>query len=501
MGKTEPTMFELEAIEILDQRPVRVLLSLTFLAALTFVAHLFPVNAITVGFAYLLLVLIVASTWGFIEACILSISATLTFNFFFFPPVGTFNIAETQNWVALFTFLTTSLIASRLSTKAKRRALDAIERQQDIERLYTFSRTILLIDNSESFSAQLIQKLADIFQLNMAMLYDRRANAFYRAGPFETKGLESQLLKVANEGATLGDETCMFAAIRLGLEPIAALAIQGSRITDSVLQGIANLVAIGLEKARAQELANEIEATRRSERLRTSLIDALAHEFKTPLTSIRGTTTLLLDTPDQPKENRMELLKIADEEAQHLSNLIDDTVAMARLDAGSIKINPELLDIFEVIEDVQTSLKVELQGRSLEIYRGNEVGCGTFDGHLLKLAIKQLIDNALKYSTPGTPLKIRVEQKKEAIRLEVTNAGKEIPIQEQIRIFERFYRSPSVQNRIPGSGLGLSIAQSIARAHGGDLTVSSISGETTFQLVLPVDYKGEYLERGSNSRN
>jgi two-component system sensor histidine kinase KdpD len=241
----------------LNQHPIRILLSLSCLGALTFLAHLFPVNAITVGCAYLLLVLIVASTWGFIEAFILSITATLTFNFFFFPPVGTFNIAETQNWVALSTFLTTSLIASRLSTKAKRRALDAIERQKDIERLYAFSRTILLIDNSENFSAQLILKLAEIFQLDLAMLYDRRANAFFRAGPSEAKGLESKLRKAAIESAAISDETCMFTAIRLGLEPIAALAIQGSRITDSVLQGIANLVAIGLEKARAQELANE----------------------------------------------------------------------------------------------------------------------------------------------------------------------------------------------------------------------------------------------------
>ena len=130
-------------------------------------------------------------------------------------------------------------------------------------------------------------------------------------------------------------------AIHLGSEPIASLAVQGARMPDSVLQGIANLVAIGLERARAQDLAHQIEAARQSERLRTTLIDAMAHEFKTPLTSIKAATTSLLDDPDQPPESRMELLKIADEEAEHLKNLIDDTVEMAQLDTAHIKIQPE----------------------------------------------------------------------------------------------------------------------------------------------------------------
>jgi two-component system, OmpR family, sensor histidine kinase KdpD len=481
------------------RRAVRIIVSLTGLAALTLAAHAIPVNATTAGFAYLLLVLVVASTWGVIEAFILSIATTLAFNLFFLPPVGTFNIAEAQNWVALFTFLTTSLIASRLSTKAKRRALDAIERQQDIERLYTFSRAILLIDSSESFPAQLIQKLADIFQLSLAVLYDRRADAFYRAGPLEVEdaGIEKQLRETVLQGTTsVVEGGCTFTAIRLGAEPIASLAIHGVQFADSVLQGIGNLVAIGLERARAQDLAHEIEATRRSEHFRTTLIDAMAHEFKTPLTSIKATTTALLDAPDQALEARMELLRIADEEAQHLGYLIDDTVAMARLDAGHIKVNPEIVDIVEIIEEIRVSLKAELQGRSLEIIRETDMSTGVYDRRLIKLAIKQLVENAVKYSPASTPLKIQLRNDGELMGIDVTDFGKGISMQEQNRIFERFYRSPSVQDQIPGSGLGLSIAKSIARAHGGDLTVLSRPGETTFRLILPMEYKGDNRERG-----
>ena len=129
--------------------------------------------------------LILASLCGFVEASLASIAATLTFDFFFLPPVRRFTIADPQNWVALFSFLTTGLIASQLSGEVKRRALDAVERQQDLGRLYTFSRSILLIDNAEPCPKQLVQKLADIFELSAAVLYERRAEESYHAGPLD----------------------------------------------------------------------------------------------------------------------------------------------------------------------------------------------------------------------------------------------------------------------------------------------------------------------------
>jgi two-component system sensor histidine kinase KdpD len=466
-----------------------VLLSLAGLTILTFVAHrLFHVNATTAGFIYLLLVLIVASLWGFIEAALLSVAATLTFNYFFFPPVGTFSIADSHNWVALLSFLGTSLIASRLSTEAKQRALDAIHRQQDIERLYTFSRAILLIGNSEPFGMQLIRKLADIFCLNAAALYDRQTGEIYRAGSSDADTMDDQLRDIALHGIASSSSPagCILTAVRLGSEPIASLAIQGAQMPDSVLQGIANLVAIGLERARAQDLGRQVEAARQSEQLRTTLLDALAHEFKTPLTSIKAATTALLADPDQPPESRMELLSIADEEAEHLRGLIDDTIALARLDTAHIEINPDICDIVDIMREVMHSLRTELEGRSVVVSGEDQIPEIALDRKLIKLAIKQLLDNAAKYSPAGSPLEIQLRQTKGSIHVEVTDHGKGIPREEQARIFERFFRSPSVLHQVPGSGLGLSIAHSIARAHQGDLTVTSHPGRTSFHLTLPI---------------
>lgn len=478
----------------MGRRAVRLLVSLAGVAFVTFVGYrLLPVNATTQGFAYLLLVLIIASVWGFFEASLASIAATLTFNFFFFEPIGTFTIDDPRNWVALFSFLVTSLIASRLSTEAKWRALDAIARRQDLERLYTFSRAILLIDNSEPFPKQLMQKLAEVFELTAAVLYERRTEALYRAGPSDFEGLEDQLRDAALQGTSFADtpHNRVITAVRLGAEPIASLAMQGAQMPDSVLQGIANLVAIGLERARAQDLASQIEAARQSEKLRTTLIDAMAHEFKTPLTSVMAATTSLLANPDQPPASRMELVRIADEEAKRLKELIDDSLELARLDTANIHVHRELSDIGGIVREVIAAMQSEIDNRPLEVGCDEHRCVTAVDQRLVKLAIKQLVDNALKYSPPDTPLKIQVHDGSGIITVAVTDHGEGIPAQEQSRIFERLYRSPSVQQQIVGSGLGLSIARDIVRAHHGDLTVTSRPGETTFRLTLPVEQNGE----------
>ena len=449
-------------------------------------------NATTVGFAYLLLVLVIATVWGFPEACAASVAATLTFNRFFFPPVGTFTIADPQNWVALFSFLATSLIASRLSTEAKRRALDAVARQQDLERLYTFSRAILLIDKTDPFPNQLVRKLAEIFELSAAVLYDRRTETFYRAGPAEFEGLDDQLRDAALQGTAFADaqHRRTITAVRLGSEPIAGLALEAEQMPDSVLQGISNLIAIGLERARAQELESQVEAAKQSEKLRTTLLDAMAHEFKTPLTSVLAATSALLDSPDQPSESRQELLKIADEEGRHLKELIEDTVEMGRLDTPEIRLEAEPADVGDLVREVLASMQTGIDNRPVQLICGERPPFASVDRRLVKLAIRQLLDNALKYSLPERPVVVEVLDGSGTITVAVTDHGEGIPGPEQSRIFERLYRSPSVERRIPGSGLGLSIALNIARAHHGDLTVASRPGETTFRLTLPVSREG-----------
>jgi two-component system, OmpR family, sensor histidine kinase KdpD len=472
----------------LVQRTLRLVACFSAVGLVTFVAfRVIPVNATTVGFAYMLLVLIVASTWGFFEASLTSIAATLLFNLCFLEPIGKLTIADPKNWVALFTFLASSLIASRLSTKARQRALDVIQRQQDVERLYSLSRAILLTSRDAPFPKQLVHQLADIFQLSAAVLYDRRAREFYRAGPSDFQGLDDQLRDAALNGTSFsGEGGRLITAVRLGSEPIASLAVQGTHMPDSIVQGIANLVAIGLERARAQELAHDVEAAQRSEQLRTVLIDAMAHEFKTPLTLIKGATTSVLAGQDHLSDSTREQLTIADEEADHLRDLLDNAIVMARLDTSNIDVHLEYSDVQEIVREVVASMHLEIEDRPLDISADAQLPLIPVDRRLLKLALKQLVDNAVKYSPPDSPISIGIHASESAVSIEVTDRGGGITGEDQQRIFERFYRGRSVSNQIPGYGLGLNIASSIMRAHHGDLTVTSEPGATTFRMTLPL---------------
>src|SRR5262249_7043323 len=158
------------------------------------------------------------------------------------------------------------------------------------------------------------------------------------------------------------------------------------------------------------------------------------------------------------------------EEADRLKDLIDNALELARLDEAHLDVHAELSDLGEAARETINSMHSSIDGRSVTFTSDPHAPPATFDRRLIKLAIKQIIDNALKYSPPETPVEVRVGVGSEdAVLLEITDHGKGIPTQEQPRIFQRFYRSPATEKQIPGSGLGLSIAHRILQAHGGDL--------------------------------
>src|SRR5262249_27710960 len=152
-----------------------------------------------------------------------------------------------------------------------------------------------------------------------------------------------------------------------------------------------------------------------------------------------------------------------------------------------IDLDLEISDFEAAIREVIASMKSKIGDRQLEFKSGGSIPALAFDRRLLKLAVKQILDNAVKYSPAGSAVLIQAFRDDGTVALEIMDRGKGISPQEQAQIFQRFYRSPSVQDQIPGSGLGLSIAHRIVHAHGGDLTVRSHPGETTFRLTLPVE--------------
>jgi len=469
---------------------LRLVFALILVGGITFVfARVIRVNATSAGFFYLVAILMIATAWGLAESTVASVVAMLCFNYFFLPPLGTLTVADPENWVALFVFLVTALTASQLSARLKRQTREALDRQQELERLYALSRAIQLIDATQPIAKQIAHQIAHTFECPALALYDRKSGEIYFSGPESFTGIEARLRESAIQSTVQRDdaEKILVAPIRLGREPIGSLAVRDVFLSEAALQSLLNLVAVGLERQRAQEAVNQAQVVQESEQLKSTLLDAIAHEFKTPLTSIKAITTDLLSSSEEVNPQRLHgLLAIVDEGADRLSRLVTEAIQLARIEGGKFQLNREVHFPSSLLSAAVRQTKSLTDGRELKIEAADDLPLVLVDADLIQMVIAQLIDNAVKYSPPGSPILMGATAGEAGVIVHVTDRGPGIPEDEQSRIFDRFYRGSREQN-LKGSGMGLAIAREIIRAHGQEIWVSSTPGSgSDFCFSLPI---------------
>lgn len=473
---------------------LRVGAALALIAATTFVLlHLVPVNPTTAGFVYLVAILFIATKGGLVESTVASVVAMVCFNFFFLPPVGTLTIADPQNWIALFAFLATSLTASQLSAHAKRRALEAEERRGEVERLYALSRGLLLVDSSQSIAKQIIHQIKLTCEFPGVALYVRATGELHRAD-LSTPDVELKLHESAVRSAVLKDEATglMITPIRLGGEPIGSLALTGGSFSDAALHSLLNLVAIALERANSQKAVTQAEVARRSEELKSTLLDAIAHEFKTPLTSIKAVTTdLLSGAPGTLEPHQHELISIVDDSTDRLSKLVTDAIQLARIEGGTFRLNLGIHFPSSLVNAALRQMKSLTDERKIEVLVPEGLPPVRVDAELIQVVLTHLLDNSLKYSPPGNPITIGARLADGKVILYLADQGQGISEEEQKQIFEKFYRGKN-ERHMQGTGMGLAIAREILRAHGEDITLSSSPGSgSEFSFGLPIVSGGD----------
>jgi len=447
------------------------------------------VNNTTVALTLLLAILGISTWWGLLEAAVASLVAVLGFNYYFLPPVGALTVQDPQNWVALIAFLVTAVTASQLSVRAKRRTQEAVERRREVEGLYALSQTLLLSGSARTASQDLVSRVVKILGVGTAAFHTRSGGETFRWGPGNPL-ISDERLQAEREEA-LFDAANGFAIIpvRLGGQALGNLGLAGPLPSEAVLNAVAYLVAIGIERARALEEASHAEAARKSEVLKSALLDALAHDFRTPLTSVKAAVTSLLGR-DRPAEDR-ELLTIINEEADRLNRLVAEILEMVRIEAGKLHPEKHPHDVAEMIHSALAELEPALCDRPVEVRLQNDLPQAEVDFDFVQQVLKQLLDNALKYSPPRSPLTVSARAGEGRIVISVADRGSGIPEAEQMRIFDKFFRAREHRFRVPGTGMGLAIAKGIVEAHGGKIWVTSEPGQgSVFSFSLPV-YRGE----------
>jgi two-component system sensor histidine kinase KdpD len=454
-------------------------------ATLALYRWVLAVNNTTVALSLLLVILAVSARWGLAEATLASVVAVLGLNYYFLPPVGTFTVQDPQNWVALIAFLVTAVTASQLSARARRRAAEAEARRLEIERLYALVQAMILSGNVRRTIREFVQTVVKVFGCDAAAIYYRSGEEFFRSGPESSPVTDHDLLAAVEVGDVCIDAArrLVTAPVRLGGRSLGSLALLGEVPSEQTVRAIVNLVAITVEKARALEDAGHAEAARQSEVLKSAMLDSLAHDIKTPLTSIKAAVTSLLSTTADADR---ELLTIINEEADRLNQLAAEVIAMARVEAGKLHLEKRPVAAAELIEGALAELGVA-SGQAVVIRIAAGLPAAECDPEFVQQVIKQLLENALKYSPEGGDVTVSAERKGAKIVIGVADRGPGIEEDERARIFDKFFRGRRHRFETKGTGMGLAIAKGIIEAHGEKIWVESEpSHGSAFYFSLPV---------------
>ena len=446
-------------------------------------------NATTIALVFLLGVLGISAVWGLRQAVFMSVVAAVAFDYFFLPPIGAFTIADPQNWVALVAFLITAIAVSELSERARRGARSAVERRQELERLYAFSQLLLSSDSPAELLNLIPRYIVESFGIRSAAIFLSSRNDVYRSGP-NIDGLESrnlQLICVRGEPRFDAVHQRAFMPLRMGMRVVGRMGISGSVLSRQTLEAIGSLVAIAIERAGAIERLSRAEASRESEQLRSVLLDSVTHEFRTPLTAIKASVTSLLGSSNHSPEERQELLTIINEESDRLNRLIGEAAEMAQLDANKVEFRFASAPIGNVVEEALDELKQLLVQHPVDVRIPACLPNARMDSAHIKEVMVHLIENAAKYSPAGAPIRITGEAKDQTLNISIADRGPGIDDFEQSLVFEKFYRGRNQRVQVHGTGMGLAICKAIVQAHGGHLGVTSQLGHgSVFYFSLPV---------------
>src|SRR5260370_5998953 len=418
----------------------------------------------------------------------MSVTAMLAFNYYCLAPVGTFTIADPQNWVALAAFLVTSLVGSQLSARIRKEADEANRRRHELERLYQFSQKLLSEGNVIQLMNAIPNYIVDSFEVGAAELFLPQKDKFYRSG-YGVALVDEQKTKTAflRDEVTIEPGAALyFVPVRLGARAIGSLGISGAMMSRQTLDAVSGLVAIAIERARAIEQLGQTEAERQGERLKSALLDSITHDFRTPLTSMKAAVTSLLGSQATDRAQSRELLTIIDEECDRLNHLVEEAAEMARLEAGEVELSFTGVQIGEIIQTAVTKMKSALAARIVDVRAGRELPAVRADFERIVDVLMKLIDNANLYSPKDQRLTISAEANGEFCDASRADRGPGIDGLEQEMIFDKFYRGKDQRYLVRGTGMGLPIAKAIVSAHGGTITVTSQLGDgSVLSFTLP----------------
>jgi two-component system, OmpR family, sensor histidine kinase KdpD len=455
----------------------------------------------------LLVVLLVAAVSRLWVAIATSVVAMLAFNFFFLPPVGTFTIADPQNWIALFAFLVVSVVASQLSATARARAKDALARRDELARLFDFTRDILLSSDTRDARGALARLVARRFGFEYVAICLPTASDWQVAegGARDVRldrnelsrvfAIESQSLQYDTHTgsyrahAVVADgRTVTLVPLRFGTRTVGLLALAGALPGPGALDALSGIVAIAVERAHFLDELKAGELARQSEELKSALLASIAHDLRTPLTTIRVAAGNLQASWLAESERR-EQGDLVVAEVDRLNRLFENILEMARIDAGAVATAERWVALSEIVEAALAQVGSAVGTHAVDVQIPADAMVRV-DPRLTASALAHLIENAAKHAAASSAITIAADASASGLSMSVRDRGPGIAPSELPHLFERFYRGADATHRVSGTGMGLSIARGLLAAeHGRIWAENCVDGGARFTIAVPAEHR------------
>ncbi|WP_322800363.1 sensor histidine kinase KdpD [Thermoflexus sp.] len=458
---------------------------------------------------YLTTVVVAGFYLGRGPAILASIAGTLAFDFFFVPPRLTFAVSDTQYLLTFLGLLAVGQIIGTLTANLRWQAEAAQQREAQTRNLYALSRALTRASNIEEIISALVRHVEEatggevwIFLPGADSKLELYARHPERPLSPEERGVAEWVYR---NGRPAGRGTDTLASVEGSYFPMrtdhGTIGVLGIRwpsergpltsLERQRLEAFANLAALAFERAYLAEQAHQARLLEERDRLQSALLSSISHNLRTPLVTILGALTALQESDEgMAPETRRALLRTAREEAERMNRLVSNLLAVTRIEAGGLRVRKEPCEVQDLLNAALERLKSRLQDRPIDVRLPPDLPLIPMDLTLMEEALANILDNAVKYSPPGSPIEIEARLVGDRLEIDVADRGVGIPPHELERIFEKFYRIPRA-GESGGLGLGLTIARSMVEAHGGTIrALNRPGGGTVFRISLPLDGDG-----------
>ena len=413
----------------------------------------------------LLCVLAVATVGDRTLAVAVSVAASLSFSYYFIDSVGSLQITSVEGAVSFVAMVITAVTGSQLAVRAQFRAAEAERRRGEMERLQQLGTSLLATDTVSEAAGKAVSEIVNLFGGGAVLRMDGLLVPF-QAGVISQPGDGSIVIHKVNQNGTFELH---------GMEP-----------SIEVQSALVNVIGLVLDRASTAEERARIESAQRGEQLRTTVLNALAHNFRTPLTCIKAAASMMRGSAEVPATYSQELVEVIDEEADRLDELIRDSLDLARIESRRANPRVEACSVASIIAGVLGKMKRYLARQIVTVNIPDDLPVVSGDRFLFEQMVTQVLDNAWKYAGAGARIWISARQIDHEIILTVQNEGSQIPDNERGLVFDRFYRGTRNRASIEGTGLGLTIAKTIAEAHAGRVWLDNEPEGPAFRFALPV---------------